>query len=84
MPVDGSMHSHLLKSPRLVRRLNSLFNRSMKFVVRSEIHSTSGKLKKVRQEWIVLYRQDTADGRAVSHFSTKTLKSPTTFFLEVA
>ena len=50
-----------------VLRLNSLFNRSMIFVVLNEILSFSGKLKKDKQASIDFSKQLTAEGIFFSH-----------------
>ncbi len=60
---------------RLALRLNSLLSLSMILVVLREIHSSSGKLKKVRQASRPFSRHATADGRSFSHFILNSMKS---------
>jgi len=67
-----------------VRRLNSLFSRSMTLVVRSEIHSSSGKSKKVRQAPREFSRHLTADGISFCQRSFNLAKNSRAFCREEA
>jgi len=53
------------------------------FVALSEIHSSAGKSKKVRQESMDFSKQFTAEGRSFLHFSLNKSKCPRAFSLEV-
>ena len=68
----------------LVRLLNSLLSRSITLVVRKEIHSPSGKLKKVKQESMDLSKQLVAEGNSSCHFCWNISKHSRDFFLEEA
>jgi len=67
-----------------VLRLNSLLSRSIMFVVLNDIHSPSGKLKKVRQAFIEVSRHFTAEGRSFSHLSINLSKNSLAFFFDEA
>jgi hypothetical protein len=54
------------------------------FVVLNEIHSSSGKLKKVRQASIEVSRHFTAEGRSFSHLSINLSKNSLAFFFDEA
>jgi hypothetical protein len=54
------------------------------FVGLNEIHSSSGKLKKVRQASIEVSRHFTAEGRSFSHLSINLSKNSIAFFLDEA
>jgi len=56
----------------------------MTLVVRKEIHSSSGKLKKVKQELMDFSKQLVAEGNVSFHFCWKTSKCSKDFFLEEA
>ena len=68
----------------LVLLLNSLLSRSMTLVVRKEIHSSSGNLKKVKQESMDLSKQLVAEGNVSFHFRWKISTNSNDFFLEEA
>ena len=59
----------------LVRRLNSLFKRSITLVVRREIHSSSGKSKKVRQLSREFCKHFTAEGTSLFQRSVNWLEN---------
>jgi hypothetical protein len=56
----------------------------MTFVVRKHIHSSSGKLRYVKQEASDFSRHLTADGSSLSHLDLKSLKNSTAFLREEA
>ena len=56
----------------------------MMFVVLSEIHSSSGHMKNVKQASMEFSRHLTAEGRSFCHLSLKVLKNSMAFFLEEA
>jgi hypothetical protein len=53
-------------------------------VVRNEIHSPSGKLKKVKQESMDFSKQLVAEGNVSSHLFWNIAQYPRAFFLEDA
>jgi len=67
-----------------VPRLNSLLSRSIMLVVLNDIHSSSGKLKKVRQESIEVSRHFTAEGISFSRLSANWPKNSRAFFFDEA
>jgi len=54
------------------------------FVVLNEIHSSSGKLKKVKQASMDLSKQLTAEGRSLLHLCLKSSKNSIAFCFEEA
>jgi hypothetical protein len=56
----------------------------MMFVVRGDIHSSGGNLKKVKQESMDLARHLTAEGISRSHLSPKTWNNSFAFFKDGA